>query len=312
VVARAQQAKGTRRIGVLMSYPSDDPQGVADIAALRQGLADRGWIEGRTIDIVVRWPAPNTELIEAMAKELVESKPDVLLSRSTLTTAALQRESRTIPIVFVSVVEPIEQGFVQSLRRPGGNITGITNFEVSVPGKMVQLLKQIDPRIVRVLAIYNPQTAPFAGLYISPLKSAASILGIEIADMPVQSDSEIESAMKKFALQSGCGLVVIPDSFTFVHRDLVIALAARTRIPAIYFAPGFTQSGGLIMYAVDLRDEMYRSADYIDHILRGAKPADLPVQLPTRFQLAINMKTAKALGLEIPASILAIADEVIQ
>jgi putative ABC transport system substrate-binding protein len=281
------------------------------MAALRRGLAERGWIEGRTIDLAVQWAGDDPP--EASAKELVGAKPDVLLSRSTPTTVALKRESGgSIPIVFVNVAEPVEQGLVQSLARPGGNITGFTNLEGSVGSKMLQLLKELDPQIVRVVVIYNPQTAPFAGSYVQPMEAAASSLGVEIIDIPVQSNSDIEGAMTASARRLGGGLVAIPDAYTSQRRDLVITLARRLRLPAVYGLRSFARSGGLMVYTVDAWDLMRRAADYVDRILRGAKPADLPVQLPTKFELIANLKTAKTLGLEIPPNLLALADEVIE
>jgi putative tryptophan/tyrosine transport system substrate-binding protein len=312
LTARAQHGERVRRVCVLMGIPNDDSEGRAEIAALRQGLAEHGWIEGQTTDIAVRWPGGNLELIESSAKELVQLKPDVLLSRSTPATAALKRESGVIPIVFVNVAEPVEQGFVQSLARPGGNITGFTNFETSVGSKMLQLLKEIDARIVRVAVIYNPNTAPFAGSYVRAIGAAATSLGVEIIATPVQSDSDIEAALTAFARQPGGGLIAIPDAFTAERRDLITALAERMRLPALYGLLYFERSGGLATYAVDSRDLMYRAADYVDRILRGDRPADLPVQQPTRFRLTVNMRTAKVLGLEIPQKLLAIADEVIE
>jgi putative tryptophan/tyrosine transport system substrate-binding protein len=311
-VARAQQGERMRRVGVLMSLPDDDPDAQAEMAALHQGLAEYGWIEGRTIDVSVRWAGGNIDLIESSAKELVELKPDVLLSRSTPATAALKRGSAGIPIVFVNVSEPVEQGFVQSLARPSGNITGFTNFEASVGSKMLQLLKEIDPQIVRVAIIYNPQTAPFAGSYVRSMERAAASLGIETIATPLQSDSDIEAAMTASARQSGGGLVAIPDSFTIGRRDLIIALAERMNLPAIYSSPYFARSGGLLVYAVDARDLMHRAAGYVDRILRGTRPGELPVQQPIRFISVVNLKTAKALGLTVPPNLLAVADEVIE
>jgi putative tryptophan/tyrosine transport system substrate-binding protein len=305
----AQQGDCVRRIGVLLPFLNDDPDGMAEMAALRRGLAERGWIEGRTIDIAARWAGDNP--VEASAKELVGAQPDLLLSRTTPVTTALNNERGLIPLVFVNVSEPIEQGFVQSLSRPGGNITGFTNLVASVPGKMLQLLKEIDPRIVRVGVIYNPQTAPFARSYVRPMESALASLGVETIDMPVQNDSDIEAAMMAVAGPGG-GLVVIPDTYTFERRDIVITLAHRLRLPVVYGLRYFVRSGGLMAYAVDARDLMHRAADYVDRILRGAKPADLPVQLPTKFELIVNLKTAKALGLTIPPNLLALADEVIE
>jgi putative ABC transport system substrate-binding protein len=312
VAARAQQGERVRRVGVLMSFHDDDPDGRAEIAALRRGLVERGWIDGQTIEIVVRWAGGNIQLIDAGAKDLVGIRPDVLVSRSTPTTAALSKESRIIPLVFVNVTAPVEQGLVQSLARPGENITGFTNFETSVGGKMLQLLKEIAPQIGRAVVIYNPETAPFAGLYMRSLQSAASNLGVNIMAMPVWQESDIEVAMMPLARQPGGGLVVIPDIFTFERRDLIVALAARMRLPAIYGNPYFARGGGLLVYGVDSRDLIHRAADYIDRILKGAKPGELPVQQPTRFQLIVNMNTVRELGLTVPNTLLVSADEVIE
>jgi putative ABC transport system substrate-binding protein len=311
-LALAQPSEQMRRVGVLMSLLPDDPVGVADIAAFRRGLADIGWIEGRNIHIEYRWPGGDVERAQVLAKELVALRPDVLLARSTPTTAALKRETDTIPIVFVNVAEPIESGFVQTLGRPGGNITGFTNFEASIGGKWLQLLKEVDPRITRIAIIYNPQTAPFAGSFLHSVQSAAARLAVQIADLPVRGDADMEAAMTMFASEPGGGFIAIPDSFTAGRRDTIIALAARHRLPALYSTPSFTPNGGLMAYAVDPRDNMQRAAGYIDDILKGANPADLPVRAPAKFELSINLRTAKTLGLEIPPTLLARADEVIE
>jgi putative tryptophan/tyrosine transport system substrate-binding protein len=243
---------------------------------------------------------------------MVGASPDVLLTRTTPATAALQKETHTIPIVIVNVTEPAEQGFVQSLARPGGNITGFSNFEALVGSKLLELLKEIDPGITRVLVIYNPHTAPYAGSYLRPLEAAAARLAIEATVVAVQSSSEIEAAMTQFAQEQHGGLVVIPDVFTIVHRDLIIGLAERGRLPAIYGSPFFARSGGLMAYAVDPIDQMRRAAGYVDRILRGDRPADLPIQQPVKFELVINKRTAKTLGLEISPTLLVIAGEVIE
>jgi len=311
MVARAQQADRIRHVGALMNGDPGDAVGQGDLTAFRQGLKELGWIEGRNIEIELRWPGGNVERAQAVAKELVGLRPDVLLARTTPAVDALKKETSTIPIVLVNVVEPVEQGFVQSLARPGGNITGFTNFEESVGGKMLQLLKEVDPRIKRVAVIYNPQTAPFGGFYFRSMKSAASVLAVETVTLLVQSAADIEAAMTAFARQPSGGVVAIPDSFTVHHRDLLVALAARNRLPTIY---AYIQAsiGGLMTYTVDTRDLMHRAAGYIDRILKGEKPAELAVQQPARFNLVINLKTAKALGLTVPQTLLVAADEVIE
>jgi len=308
----AQPGEQTRSVGVLMSFLQDDPAGVADVAVFRQRLTELGWIEGQNIRLEFRWAGSDVERARVLAKELVGLKPDVLLARSTPPTAALKRETDAIPIVFVNVAEPIESGFVQTLARPGGRITGLTSFEASIGGKWLQLLKEADPRITRTGVIYNPETAPFAGLFLRSVQSAAAALATQIIDMPVHSAGDIEAAIAAFARGPGGGLIAIPDTFTVERRDMLIALVARHRLPALYATPSFTPSGGLMAYAVDTRDAMQRAAGYIDRILKGAKPADLPVQTPTRFELSINLKTAKALGLDLPPTLVARADEVIE
>jgi putative tryptophan/tyrosine transport system substrate-binding protein len=312
LAAEAQQGELLRRIGVLMLFLQDEPTGQAEIAAFRTGLAEQGWVEGRNIHIDFRWAGGDLERAQAFAKELVDLKPDVLIGRSTPTTAALKRVTNSIPIVFVNIAEPVESGFVQNFVRPGGNITGFTNFEASIGGKCLQLLKELDPRIARVAVIYNPQTAPFAGSFIGSIQSAGPTLGVDATAMPVRSEADIEAAVTAFARQPGGGLVAIPDSFTVEHRDLIIALAARTRLPAVYNSGVFTPSGGLMAYSVDALDLFRRASGYVDRILKGTKPSDLPVQQPSRFELSINLKTAKALGLTVPQTLLSSADEVIE
>jgi putative tryptophan/tyrosine transport system substrate-binding protein len=309
LAARAQQR---RRIGALMSVVRDDPSGPDEEKTLREALAALGWVEGRNIDIEFRWSGSDIERAQAFAGELVELKPDVLLSRSSPTTAALKRETHTIPIVFVGVIAPVEQSFVQSLAQPGGNITGFVNFEASIAGKWLQLLKEVDPRIARVAVVYNPQTAPFGGEMLRAAQEAAPGLSMEAMALPVQSDAEIETAMAEFARRSGGGLIAIPDSFNTQHRETIIAQARRNRLPALYANILSTPIGGLVAYSVDFHDLLRRAAGYVDRILKGARPADLPVQQPERFELSLNLKTARALGLEIPARLVAIADEVIE
>jgi putative ABC transport system substrate-binding protein len=312
LVVHAQQPDRVRHVGVLMNVVQEDPGGPADVMAFRQGLAELGWIEGRNINIQFRWPGGDVERVQTFAKELVGLRPDVLIGRSTPTTAALKQETASISIIFVNVPEPAEQGFVQSLARPGGNITGFTNFEASIGGKWLQLLKEVDPRIARVAVIYNPQTAPFAELFLRSVQSATPTFAVETVTMPIFSDADIETALSMFATHPSGGLIAIPDSFTGQHRDRIIALAARYRLPTLYANSSATPSGGLMAYAVDTRDTMQRAAGYVDRIFKGAKPADLPVQQPARFQLSINLKTAKAIGLDVAPNLLARADEVIE
>jgi putative ABC transport system substrate-binding protein len=312
LAARGQQADGMRRLGILMNVARDDPAGTADLVAFRRTLAELGWVEGRNIQIETRWPGSDIERAEMSAKELVGLNPNVVLARSTPTAAALKRATEAIPIVFVNVTEPVEQGFVQSLARPRGNVTGFTNFEATIASKWLQLLKEVDPRIARVALIYNPQTAPFVGEFLRSAQSAAVGFGVEAVAMPVQGDADIEAAMTAFARQPSGALVAIPDSFNAEHRGVIVAQAARTRLPALYAITAAATTGGLMAYAVDSRDLMRRAAGYIDRVLKGANPGDLPVQSPAKFEFAINLKTAKALGLKIPAEFIAMADEVIE
>jgi putative tryptophan/tyrosine transport system substrate-binding protein len=312
LAARAQRRDPVRRIGVLMSNVNNDSEALAELAAFYQGLEKHGWIEGRTVDVEVRWPGADLERVAALAKELIDLKPDAVLSRTTPATAALIKETSTIPIVFVNIASPIEQGFVQSLPRPGGNSTGFTNFDSLVGGKMLQFLKEIHPPLVRVAVIYNPQTAPYAGLYLRTMEPAARALAVAIETMQVQSDADIEAAMTAFALQPGGGVVAIPDSFTRQRRNLLIAVAARNNLPAISGYLGWPSAGGLMAYAVDVADLMYRAAGYVDRILKGETPAELAVQQPTRFNLVINRKVADSLGLAISPQLSVLADEIIE
>jgi putative ABC transport system substrate-binding protein len=312
LAARGQQTARVRQIGVLMGQSPSDAGAQAELATFRRRLAALGWVEGRNVHLELRWAGGDTALARAFAKELVASNPDLLMGRSTPTTAALKQETSTIPIVFVNVAEPIESGFVQTLARPGSNITGLTNFEGSIGGKWLQLLKECDPRMTRVAVIYNPRTAPFAGAFLRSIQSAAPKLALEVTAMPVGSEAEITAALTTFSQQPGAGLVAIPDSFTLEHRQSIISLCAQARLPALYANLVATPDGGLLAYAVDTRTLFHRAASYVDRILRGAKPSELPVEQPSHFELSINLKTAKALGLDIPATLIARADEVIE
>jgi putative tryptophan/tyrosine transport system substrate-binding protein len=308
--AHGQQGDRVRRVGLLMM--EDDPTGQAEVEAFREALAKLGWAERRNLDIQVRWPGGSVGLIEILAKELFALRPDVLVSRSSPTTLALKRQSGVIPIVFVNVIEPIEQGFVESLARPGGNITGFTNFDASAGGKMVQLLKEIDPRIVRVGIMYNPQTAPFGRSFVSFIDTDSAVVGVEPTGLPVQSEADIETVLSEFARQPGGGLVLIPDVFTVEHRALIFSIVARNRLPAIHSYSIDSPFRGLMAYVTDKKDVIQRAAGYVDRILRGANPSELPVQRPTRFNLIINRKAAAALGLTIPPQLSVFASEVIE
>ena len=301
-----------RRVGVLMGFSESDPEIRAFLAAFVQELARLGWVDGRNARIEQRWTNGDMNRASAFAKELVASPPDVVLTSSTPVTAALHRETRTVPIVFTLVSDPVTAGFVASMRRPGGNITGFTNHEGATGGKWLSLLKQIAPAIKRAGSIFNPETAPAGGNYLlNSFEAAARSLGIEPVTMPVHSDGEIETAIAALGTEQA-GLVVMPDAFTVVHIGTVISSTARHNVPAIYEGQQFAKGGGLISYGADFTDIFRRAAGYFDRILGGEKPADLPVQAPTKFEMTINLKTAKALGPTVSPALLATADEVIE
>jgi putative ABC transport system substrate-binding protein len=312
LTVHAQQTERMRRIGVLTPYSENDPVARAQFNAFVQGLAELGWSEGRNLRMDVRWAAGDLERVRMYAKELVMLQPDVILVDSTPQTAALQRETRTIPIVFVVVSDPVGSGFVAGLPRPGGNMTGFSNQDPTMGGKWVELLKEIAPNLSRVAAVYNPETAPFVrSYYLPPFEAAARSLKIEPIVALVHSDAEIETAITSLGRESA-GVVIMPDAFLNSHRATIISLAARNKVPAVSQTSFITRDGGLISYGPDLADLYRRGAGYVDRILRGARPSDLPVQLPAKFEMAVNVKTAKTLGLTVPPSLLARADEVIE
>jgi putative ABC transport system substrate-binding protein len=310
--ARAQQGERVRRIGVLMGFAESDRGAQSWIAAFREELGKLGWTEGRNIEIDTRWAAADVELMRAFAKELVALLPDFILTSSTPATAAMLQQTRTIPIVFVWVGDPVGSGFVTSMARPGGNATGFTPIVGSLGGKWVELLKEIAPRVARVTLLFNPAMATFVEGYLSTFKAAAASLDMEAIVAPVHNLSELEFIVAAQAREPTSGLVVIPDAFTIGHRAEITSLAARYRVPAVYWSHFFAELGGLISYGPNVVDEYRRAASYADRILKGAKPSDLPVQAPIKFELVINLKSAKALGLEVPPSLLARADEVIE
>ena len=306
LAARAQQPERMRRIGVLMGYAESDPEGQAYVAAFREGLQKLGWTEGRNIRIDTRWATPDdAESMQRFAKELVALQPDLILSHSTPTTAALLQQTRTIPIIFAIVSDPVGSGFVASFPRPGGNVTGFTNIEPTMAGKWLELLKEIAPRVNRVAFLFNPATAPYAEYYLNPFKAAAASFAVEAIAAPVRDTSELESVIAAQAREPNGGLIVMPDTFTNAHRAEITSLAARYRLPAVYPFRFFTELGGLLSYGNDLVDNFRRAATYADRILKGAKPSELPVQAPVKFELVINLKTAKALGLDVPSQLLA-------
>jgi ABC-type uncharacterized transport system substrate-binding protein len=297
--AHAQQPEPMRRIGVLMGFPESDSQAQSFIAAFREGLQKLGWTDGRNIRIDTRWPAFDVESRQRFAKELVALQPDPILSHTTPTTAALLQQTRTIPIIFATVTDPIGSGIVASLARPGGNVTGFTLVEPTMAAKWVELLKEIAPRVNRVAMLFNPATATYADYFLKPFKAAAPSFAVAAITAPVRDISELESAVAAQAREPNGGLIVMPDSFTDTHREEIISLVARYHLPAVYAYRFFTERGGLLSYGADLRDNFRRAANYVDRVLKGEKPADLPVQAPTKFELVINLKTAKELGLTV-------------
>ena len=309
----AQQPNRVRRIGVLMELAASDSQARSNIAALQRGLRGLGWLEGSNLGIEYRWAPDDPVLVWKFAKELVELRCDVIVAHSSPVVATLLGQTRNIPIVFVSISDPIGEGFVASFARPGGNVTGFTNFESSMTGKWVELLKDIAPELTRVAFLFNPQMAAGGGSYfLRPIDAAASTLKVKSVMALVHDDDEIEAAFAALAREPGSGAVLLPDIFTVAHHQRVIALAENYRVPTVYSYRFMVERGGLISYGVDIDNLFERAATYVDRILKGAKPADLPVQAPTRFELVINQKTAKALGLTVPHTLLARAEEVIE
>jgi putative ABC transport system substrate-binding protein len=313
LTASAQQAERVRRIGVLMGYAESDPDAQTNLAAFRESLQKLGWAEGRNIRIDTRWPIPaDIESMQRFAKELVALQPDVILSHITPTTRALLQQTRTVPIVFATVSDPVGSGFVTSFSQPGGNVTGFTSIGPTMPSKWLQLLKEFAPRIGRVALLFNPATAPYAKFFLEPLKAVAPSFGVEVIAAPVRDTSELEAVVSAQARAPNSGLIVTPDSFMDVHRVEITSLAARYRVPAVYPFRQFAEVGGLLSYGNDQIDNYRRAAVYVDRILKGAKPSELPVQAPVKFELVINLKTAKELGLTVSPLLLVQADKVIQ
>jgi len=312
LAARAQQGERMRRIGVLMPFDENDPEGKLRYSAFTKALVDLGWADGRNVRIDLRWAGDNTNRIRAVAQELVGLQPEIILTNGTPATAALQRETPTIPIVFANVADPVGGGMVTRLDRPSGNITGFANNEASLGGKWFELLSEIAPGLKRAAIMFNPELAPYVALYMPSLETAARSLKVAPTIARVHSDAEIETAIIALGHEPGRGLVVMTDLFTFAHRESIISAAARNNVPTVYTQSVFARDGGLLSYGVDGVDIWRRAATYVDRILRGDKPSDLPVEFPTKFELIINLKTAKALGLTVPSSLLARADEVIE
>ena len=310
--ARAEQADRMRRVGVLEARTADDREAQARLAAFLQGLQELGWTDGRNVRIDYRWAAADADRSRTYAAELVAVAPDVILAAGSLSVAALQQTSRTVPIVFVNIIDPVGAGFVARLARPGGNTTGFTSFEYSLSGKWLELLKEITPNLTRIAILRDPALAAGIGQFAAIQAMAPPSFGVELIPIDVRDAGEIERDVAAFALESNGGLIVTGSSATAVHRELIIMLAARHRLPAVYPFRYFVTSGGLISYGPDPTDQFRRAAGYVGRILKGEKAADLPVQSPTQYELAINLKTAKALGLTMPPPLLARADQVIE
>jgi putative ABC transport system substrate-binding protein len=311
LAARAQQGDRVRRIGVLLPGDENDPLWKPRLSAFTQALADLGWTDGRNVRMDLRWGGIDINRIRGLAQELVGLRPDIILPNGFASTAALQRETRTIPIVFANVIDPVAGGIVLRLNLPGGNITGFASLEASLGDKWLELLSEIAPRLKRAAIMFNPDDVT-GSLYVPSLETATRSLKVVPVIAPVHSDLEIEMAIAALGREPGAGLVVMPDIFMGVHRATIISAAARNNVPAVYGQSDYPRDGGLLSYGVDLVDNWRRAASYVDRILRGAKPAGLPVQLPTKFEMAVNLKTAKALGLAVPSLIFLRATEVIE
>jgi putative tryptophan/tyrosine transport system substrate-binding protein len=311
LAARAQQRERVRRVGVLMGMTADDPESQVRLAAFAQGLQQLGWSVGQNLQIDYRWGGGNAELMRKNATELIALAPDIILAHSSTALTPLLQATRTIPIVFTTVADPVGAGYVDSLARPGGNVTGFSNFEYTIGGKWLELLKEIAPRVTRVAVFRESAIAAGPGQF-GAIQAAAPAIGVEVLPIDVRNADEIERAVTPFAQSSNNGLIVTASPGSALHRDLIITLAARHKLPAVYPYRYVVAAGGLLSYGPDFADQFRRAASYIDRILKGEKPADLPVQAPTKYELVINLKTARALGLEIPPTLLARADEVIE
>jgi putative ABC transport system substrate-binding protein len=312
LAAHAQQGGRVRRIGVLMSYDEDDPEAKVRISAFTQALADLGWTEGRNVRMDLRRFSSDINRIPALAQDLVGLQPDIILTNGTPTTVALQRETQTIPIVFGSIVDPVASGLVPRLDRPGGNITGFAILEATLGGKWLELLSEIAPGLKRAAIMFNPADIYPVPPFVASFETAARSLKVMPIIAPVHSDVEVETAIIALGREPGGGLVVMPDALTTAHRASIISAAARANVPAVYWQSFFARDGGLLSYGNDPVDTFRRAATYVDRILRGEKPGDLPVQFPTKFEMVVNLKTAKSLGLAVPPSILLRADELIE
>ena len=311
LTTRAQQAERVRRIGVLLRLAASDPQGQAAMATFRQAMQQLGWRDGQNVTIDVRWSEYDVEGDRRYAAELVALTPDVILASGTLSVAALKRATHTLPIVFVRVTDPVAAGLVTALARPGGNITGFMNSEYSLSGKWLELLIQIAPAVTRAAVLKDPNNPAGSGDF-GVIQAAAQPRGLEVTPINVDDPRELESSIAAFARSANGGLIVTPSASISIHRDLIVTLAARHKLPAVYGNRANVGAGGLISYGAAFSDQFRRAAGYVDRILKGEKPGDLPVQTPTKFELVINLKTAKSLGLAVPPALLAQADEVIE
>jgi ABC-type uncharacterized transport system substrate-binding protein len=311
IAARAQQAARLRQVAILRGEVAGDPEGLRNSSALIQGLEALGWTQGRNVRIELRWAGGSVDAMKALAKELVALEPDVIVVVSTPVTAVVMQETHTIPIIFVQNFDPVGSGLVKSLVTPEGNVTGFTSYEPAIGSKWLELLKGVAPQVARVAIIYNPQTAPYAGTFLRSIEAAGPTFAVQPIAMPIQDAGTIEKAIEAFAREANGGLMVLPDVTTTVHEKLNLKLAGQHRLPAIYPWRHYVTAGGLMCYAVDLPVLWRRAASYVDQVLKGEKPANLPVQQPTKFELVINLTAAKAVGLTIPASLLSLADDLI-
>ena len=311
VTLHAQQSDKVRRIGVLSGLAEGDPESRLRVVSFEKGLRDLGWIKGRNLQIEYRW-AGDGNLLRTLAAQLVSSKPELILTNSTPVAAAVHEQTRTVPIVFVQVTDPIGQGFVTTLAQPGGNLTGITNFEFSIGSKWLGTLREILPHLARVGLVFNPDTAPFARMFAQPLEASAAAFKITTVAASARDPTELERVIEAVAKEPNSALMVLPDVSTVNHRDQIIALAKRLRLPAIYPYRMFATSGGLVSYGSDVSDIYRRAGSYVDRILRGTPPGNIPVEAPTKYELVINLRSAKAIGLDLPQRLLVLADDLIE
>jgi putative tryptophan/tyrosine transport system substrate-binding protein len=312
MVSHAQQGAPMHRIRVLVGLSADDSDARARVAAFVQGMEERGWTDGRNLQIDYRWAGPDAARIKSYATELVAARPNVIFALTSPSVAALKQGTSTIPIVFANIADPVGQGFVASLAQPGGNITGFTGLEYSIGGKWLDFLKDVAPRITRVAYVFNPEVGQYYPLFLKSLETAGATLGVEMSTAPVRSNFDVERAIDAVAAASNGGLIIQPDSFTQANHSRIIVLAKQYGLPAIYPYRYQAAAGGLVSYGPDVLDLFRRGAGYVDRLLRGEKPTDLPVQQPLKYELVVNLKTAKALGLTVPQTLLATANEVIE